>query len=248
MDTPHCSGTGLSRRDAFKTLFAGAALLGLTAWTPRLLAADLAEGSALLTLPKLPYAFDALEPHIDARTTEIHYTKHHQAYINAANKVLTEHPDLRKGTPEEIISHLDRAPEAVRTTLRNQLGGHVNHSLFWLLLSPTGGGEPGGKLAEGLKETFGGFDGFKEKFTAAALSRFGSGWAWLVVNSGKLEIISTGNQDSPLMEGKWPVLGLDVWEHAYYLKYQNRRADYVKAFWNVANWRQAEENFTRATA
>lgn len=249
METPPSSGTGISRRDAFRTLLAGAALLGLNAWSPRLFAAEAgAEGGAVLALPKLPYAYDALEPHIDARTMEIHHTKHHQAYINAANKVLADHPELRTTSSEDLIAHLDRTPEAVRTTLRNQLGGHINHSLFWLLLSPTGGGEPGGKLADGIKEAFGGLDGFKEKFTAAAMGRFGSGWAWLVLNHGKLEILSTANQDSPLMEGKLPVLGLDVWEHAYYLKYQNRRADYVKAFWNVANWRQAEENYTRASA
>jgi Fe-Mn family superoxide dismutase len=248
MNTSPFPETGFSRRDAFKTLFAGVALLGLNAWTPRLFAADTATEGSALTLPKLPYAFDALEPHIDARTMEIHYTKHHQAYINAANKVLTEHPELRASSPEELIAHLDRAPEAVRTTLRNQLGGHVNHSMFWLWLSPTGGGEPSGKLADGIKTAFGTLDGFKEKFSAAALSRFGSGWAWLALNNGKLEIQSTPNQDSPLSDGKLPVLGLDVWEHAYYLKYQNRRADYVKAFWNVVNWSRAEENFTRASA
>lgn len=239
----------ITRRDAFKTLFAGAALLGVNIWTPRLLAAAGAmSGTPALTLPKLPYAYDALEPHIDARTMEIHYTKHHQAYISAANKVLGEHPDLLSGTPEELISHLDRAPESIRTTLRNQLGGHVNHSMFWTLLNPAGGSSPTGKSADAITQTFGGIDGFKDKFSASAMGRFGSGWAWLVFNGGKLEITSTANQDSPLIEGKLPILGLDVWEHAYYLNYQNRRADYVKAFWNVVNWRQVEENFTRATA
>lgn len=255
MDQNAPAGAAVTRRDAFKTLFAGAALLGLNLWAPRVLAADSttsttsAGGAGPLTLPKLPYAYDALEPHIDARTMEIHYTKNHQAYINAANKVFADHPELLKGSsPEELIAHLDRAPESVRTTLRNQLGGHVNHSLFWTLLSPQGGGEPTGKLGDAVKTTFGSYSGFQEKFTAAAMSRFGSGWAWLVAKDGQLEVVSTANQDSPLSSGQTPILGLDVWEHAYYLKYQNRRADYVKAFWNVANWRQAEENYGRVSA
>ena len=246
MDNPVPS-SALTRRDAFKTLFAGAAVLGLNLWAPRLLAADAVDPkNAELVLPKLPYAFDALEPHIDAETMKIHYSKHHQAYLNAANKVFAEHPELRATSPQELIAHLDKAPDAVRTTLRNQLGGHVNHSLFWTLLSPTGGGEPSGKLGDTIKASFGSFSGFQEKFATAAMTRFGSGWAWLLSDGGKLAVTSTANQDSPLSEGKVPVLGLDVWEHAYYLKYQNRRADYVKAFWNVANWKQAEENFERS--
>lgn len=248
MQNSHVSAA-VTRRDAFKTLFAGATLLGLNLWTPRVLAAA---GDPVtppkLVLPKLPYEYSALEPHIDAQTMEIHHTKHHQAYINAANKVFAEHPELLAGLPEDLVAHLNRAPEAVRTTLRNQLGGHVNHSFFWTLLSPGGGGGPGGKMADAVSQNFGTFDGFKEKFGTAALGRFGSGWVWLVAHEGKLEITSTANQDSPLSEGKIPLLGLDVWEHAYYLKYQNRRADYVKAFWNVVKWAQVEQNFARAIA
>lgn len=246
MDNPPGSIHTLSRRDAFKTLFAGATVLGMGLWSSRLAAADKTDAAAL-ELPKLPYAFDALEPHIDARTMEIHYTKHHQAYINAANKVFSEHADLRASSPDQIIAHLEQAPEAVRTTLRNQLGGHVNHTFFWTILSPKGGGEPSGKLAEEIKTAFGSVDAFKEKFAAAAAGRFGSGWAWLVLQGGKLEVTSTANQDSPLSEGKIPIVGLDVWEHAYYLKYQNRRPDYVKAFWNVVNWSQAQENFAKGS-
>src|SRR5712675_3260139 len=200
-------------------------------------------------LPKLPYPYDALEPHIDARTMEIHYTKHHQAYIDNVNKAIKGKADLEKKSVEDLISDLSAVPEDIRTVVRNNGGGHANHSFFWKVMGPNAGGAPTGKLADDIKSTFGSFDAFKEKFEAAGVGRFGSGWAWLVVNNGKLEIVSTANQDNPIMgkavsgaEGK-PVLGCDVWEHAYYLKYQNRRADYLKAFWNVVNWSEVAKNY-----
>ena len=194
------------------------------------------------TLPPLPYASDALEPHIDKTTMEIHHDKHHGAYVTNVNKALESAPDLQNKSVEELLSNFNSVPEAIKTAVRNNGGGHANHSLFWNLLSPKGGGEPSGEIANVIKSTFGGFDGFKEKFNAAATGRFGSGWAWLVKDgSGKFEITSTANQDSPLMEGKKPILGLDVWEHAYYLKYQNRRPEYITAWWNVVNWDEANK-------
>lgn len=204
-------------------------------------------------LPPLPYPHDALEPHIDARTMEIHHGKHHAAYVANLNKALESAPDLGKKSPEELIANLSAVPENIRGPVRNNGGGHVNHSMFWNLLKANGGATPTGKLADAINQAFGDFDQFKTKFEAAGAGRFGSGWAWLVVNGGKLEIGSTANQDNPLMgkavagiEGK-PVLGLDVWEHAYYLKYQNRRPDYMKAWWNVVNWEQATKNFEAAS-
>jgi Fe-Mn family superoxide dismutase len=188
------------------------------------------------TLPPLPYAYEALQPHIDAETMRIHHNKHHQAYITNANKLLADQPELAKLSPEELLLNLDKAPEAIRVGLRNNVGGHLNHSQFWLMMSPDGGGEPKGELAEAIKKDFGSFEAFKKELTDAALKRFGSGWAWLVENDGKLSIISTPNQDPPLLEGKTALLGIDVWEHAYYLKYQNRRADYIAGWWNVVNW------------
>ncbi|MBM4004937.1 MAG: superoxide dismutase [Planctomycetes bacterium] len=188
-----------------------------------------------LTLPALPYAYNALEPHIDARTMEIHHTKHHQAYINNANNAL-QGTGLESKTAEELISNLAAVPENIRTVIRNNAGGHVNHSLFWTFLAPNAGGQPAGDLAAAIDRDLGGFAKFKEDFTKAATTRFGSGWAWLSVAAGKLIVESTPNQDSPLMEGRTPILGLDVWEHAYYLLYQNRRPDYIGAFWNVVNW------------
>jgi superoxide dismutase, Fe-Mn family len=188
-------------------------------------------------LPPLPYPFDALEPHIDAKTMEIHHDKHHQTYVTNANNALKDHPELAAQPVDELIANLSAVPEAIRTPVRNNAGGHSNHSFFWKILAPNAGGEPKGKLAEAIKSTFGGFEPFKEKFQAAGAGRFGSGWAWLVLDkAGKLAIISTPNQDSPIMDGLLPVFGVDVWEHAYYLKYQNRRPDYLKAVWAVVDW------------
>jgi len=195
-------------------------------------------------LPPLSYPFNALEPHIDAKTMEIHHDKHHQAYITNANNALKDHPDLAAKPVDELIANLSQVPESIRTVVRNNAGGHSNHSFFWKIMAPNAGGAPKGKLAEAITATFGSVDAFKEKFQAAGASRFGSGWAWLVVNKeGKLEITSTPNQDSPIMEGLKPVIGIDVWEHSYYLLYQNKRPDYLKAWWNVVNWDQAEKNF-----
>jgi len=192
------------------------------------------------TLPALPYAYNALEPHFDARTMEIHHGKHHQAYINNANTALagTAFDSL---TVEELLARINDVPAEKKQALINNAGGHANHSLFWTILAPNAGGAPTGQLAADIDATFGSFDAFKEKFAAAGATRFGSGWAWLVVNNGKLEVMSTPNQDSPLMDGKTPILGLDVWEHAYYLNYQNRRPDYIAAFWNLVNWAKVSE-------
>ncbi len=205
-------------------------------------------------LPKLPYAYDALVPHIDAKTMEIHYSKHHQAYITNANKLLADHPDLAALAVNDLIADLSKVPEAIRAGLRNNAGGHSNHSFFWTVLGPGKGGSPKGSLGDAIASAFGSFDKFKEEFAKTAAARFGSGWAWLYVGKdGKLAIGSTANQDSPLMgkavagiEGK-PVIGLDVWEHAYYLHYQNKRPDYVTAWWNVANWDAAQANFAAAS-
>ncbi len=197
-------------------------------------------------LPKLRYAYDALEPHIDARTMEIHHKRHHQAYIGNANGVLENAPDLAAKSVNELIADLDSIPEASRTALRNNAGGHSNHSFFWKILSPDGGGDPVGALAEAIETELGGLDAFKAAFAKAGITRFGSGWAWLSVGGRDLVVHSTANQDSPLMEGAVPVIGLDVWEHAYYLNYQNRRPDYIAAFWNVINWEQAEANYAAA--
>ncbi len=197
-------------------------------------------------LPALPYAFDALEPHIDAQTMEIHHGRHHATYVNNLNAALEGHEALQQKTVEELISDLNSVPESIRTAVRNNGGGHANHTLFWEIMSPNGGGQPTGELANAINETFGSFEKFQEEFTKAALGRFGSGWAWLVVDGGKLAVMSTANQDNPLMEGKTPILGLDVWEHAYYLKYQNRRPDYVKAWWNVVNWDAVNQRYLKA--
>ncbi len=195
-------------------------------------------------LPDLSYGYDALEPHIDARTMEIHHSKHHATYVNKLNAALERHRDLQKKSVEDLISDLDRVPDAIRPAVRNHGGGHANHSLFWQIMSGSGGGEPAGDLAAALTTAFGDFATFKQQFSDAAAARFGSGWAWLVLANGKLAVESTANQDSPLMGGKTPLLGLDVWEHAYYLKYQNRRPDYVKAWWNVVNWEEVTKRFT----
>jgi Fe-Mn family superoxide dismutase len=197
-------------------------------------------------LPQLPYAYDALEPHIDKETMNIHHTKHHNAYVTNLNVALEGNQELLGKTVEEVIANLEAVPEAVRTAVRNNGGGHANHSLFWQVLSPNGGGAPTGELADAITSKFGSFENFKDEFTKAAMTRFGSGWAWLVVSNGQIEVTSTPNQDSPIMEGKTPILGLDVWEHAYYLHYQNRRPDYVQAFWNVVNWEEVSKRFNEA--
>ena len=196
------------------------------------------------TLPPLPYPNNALEPHIDAQTMEIHHDKHHGAYVNNLNAALEKAPELQGKSLDDLLKNLNAVPESIRTAVRNNGGGHWNHSMFWQIMSPKGGGAPGGKLADAIKSSFGSFDAFKEQFNAAGGARFGSGWAWLIKDGGKLSIISTPNQDNPIMDGKpAPILGLDVWEHAYYLKYQNRRPDYMKAWWNVVNWPEVEKRF-----
>jgi len=196
----------------------------------------------MFQLPQLPYAYDALEPHFDAQTMEIHHTKHHAAYTNKLNEAL-EGTEYSSKTIEELLQNLSTLPANIQTAVRNNGGGFYNHNMFWEILSPTGGGLPQGELATKIDAKFGSFDTFKEQFNAAAATRFGSGWAWLVLNNGELEIVSTANQDSPLSEGKTPIMGLDVWEHAYYLHYQNRRPDYINAFWNVINWNKIEEKY-----
>lgn len=198
-------------------------------------------------LPPLPYAEDALEPHIDARTMSIHHDKHHAGYTNNLNKALEGHDDLAGKSIEDLLGDLDSVPEGIRTAVRNNGGGYANHSLFWSIMGPDGGGSPSGALAEAINDAFGSFDAFKEAFSKAAGTRFGSGWAWLYVDGdGNLAVNSTPNQDTPLMDGNTPILGLDVWEHAYYLNYQNRRPDYVAAWWNVVNWDAVAENFAAA--
>ncbi len=199
-------------------------------------------------LPPLPYAFNALEPHIDAMTMEIHHDRHHGTYVTNLNAALDKHPDLYNHSAIELIQMLDKVPEDIRTAVRNNGGGHVNHSMFWMNLAPNAGGEPKGALAAAINSAFGGFAQFKEAFAKAATGRFGSGWAWLIAEpDGKLSITSTPNQDSPLMEGKHPILGLDVWEHAYYLKYQNKRPAYIEAFWNVVNWVDVSQRYAKIT-
>ncbi|HEX5351770.1 MAG TPA: superoxide dismutase [Trichococcus sp.] len=198
------------------------------------------------TLPALPYAYDALTPYIDEETMHLHHEKHHNAYITNVNAALEKHPELAEKTIEELLADLNSVPEDIRTAVRNNGGGHANHSLFWTVLAPNAGGEPTGAVKDGIEEAFGSFDAMKEKFAAAAVGRFGSGWAWLVVSDGKLEITSTPNQDSPISEGKTPILGLDVWEHAYYLKYKNVRPEYIKAFWNLVNWDEVNNRLAAA--
>jgi Fe-Mn family superoxide dismutase len=188
------------------------------------------------TLSPLPYAADALEPHIDKQTMEIHHGKHHQAYVNNLNAALEKHPDLQSKSAEDLIKHLSAVPEDIRTAVRNNGGGHVNHTMFWQIMAPHAGGAPTGAIADAINSSFGSFDSFKEQFAKAGVGRFGSGWAWVIDTGGKLAIESTPNQDNPMMDGKKPVFGIDVWEHAYYLKYQNRRPDYIGAWWNVVNW------------
>ena len=198
------------------------------------------------TLPPLPYDFAALEPHIDARTMEIHHGKHHQTYVNNLNAAIEKAPELAKKSLDDLLRNVSTLPEAVRTPIRNNGGGHWNHSMFWQIMAPKAGGEPGGKLGQAITSTFGDFAKFREQFSAAGVGRFGSGWAWLINTGGKLSITSTPNQDNPLMEGQKAIMGLDVWEHAYYLKYQNRRPDYIQAWWNVVNWKEIEKRYAAA--
>jgi Fe-Mn family superoxide dismutase len=198
------------------------------------------------TLPDLPYAFDALEPHIDAKTMEIHHGKHHAAYVNNVNNALANHADLAGKGIDDLMRDLSKVPEAIRTAVRNNGGGHANHSMFWKLMKKGGGGAPKGELAAAIDKKFGGFDKFQEQFTNAGMTRFGSGWAWLSVSGKELQLTSSANQDTPLSDGATPVLGLDVWEHAYYLNYQNRRPDYIKAWWNVVDWDAVAANYAAA--
>jgi Fe-Mn family superoxide dismutase len=196
-------------------------------------------------LPPLPYDFSALEPHIDTQTMQIHHGKHHQAYVNNLNTALEKHAALQGKSAEELVRNLASVPEDIRTAVRNNGGGHVNHTMFWKMMAPNAGGAPTGAVAEAIKSSFGGFDAFKEQFAKAGVGRFGSGWAWLIDKDGKLSIESTANQDNPISEGKKPILGVDVWEHAYYLKYQNRRPDYINAWWSVVNWAEVNRLFGR---
>ena len=200
------------------------------------------------TLPALPYDFGALEPHIDTQTMQIHHGKHHQTYVTNLNTALDKHSELHNKTLDDLIRGVGSVPEDIRMAVRNNGGGHWNHSLFWKLMAPNAGGQPSGDVGNGINSAFGSFDKFKEQFNAAATGRFGSGWAWLIDNGGKLEITSTPNQDNPLMDGKKAILGVDVWEHAYYLKYQNRRADYLNAWWNVVNWSEVNRLLKAETA
>lgn len=247
----------MSRREALKTLGLGAALVALARGDLRAAggaAEEARAGGAARTLtqpfalPPLGYAYDALEPHLDARTMEIHYTKHHQGYVNNANKALEGQPEWQRKTAAEILRELPAAPAGIRTALRNNVGGHANHTLFWRAIAPGGAREPGGSVRTAIEKGFGSVAAFRAAFDEAAMKRFGSGWAWLGVENGKVAVRSTANQDSPISEGVVPILGLDVWEHAYYLHHQNRRADYVRAFWNVVNWDAVQANFDAARA
>jgi superoxide dismutase, Fe-Mn family len=197
------------------------------------------------TLPALPYAADALEPHIDKQTMEIHHGKHHNAYVTNLNAALEKAPELQSKTVDDLLKNINTVPEAIRTAVRNNGGGHANHTMFWEIMGPGGGGAPTGAIADAINSTFGGFDKLKEELKKAAVGRFGSGWAWLIASGGKLLIESTPNQDSPVMEGKKIVMGIDIWEHAYYLKYQNRRPDYVDAWWNVVNWAEVNKRLAK---
>lgn len=198
------------------------------------------------TLPPLPYAYDALEPHIDARTMEIHHTKHHAAYVAKLNEAIAKHPESQGKSIEDILRNIESLPESIRNVVRNNGGGHANHTLFWEIMGPNGGGEPTGSVGEAIRSAFGDFAAFRDKVAASAVGRFGSGWVWLVKGGNGVELLDLPNQDSPLMQGKTPVLGLDVWEHAYYLNYQNRRPDYVTAWWNVVNWDAVEKRLQAA--
>jgi Fe-Mn family superoxide dismutase len=244
----------MSRRQLLQWAGAGAATLLVAGSSTALSATETKEdkGGYPFELPKLPYAFDALEPHIDAKTMEIHHDRHHKAYVDNLNTALKGHENLQKMSLESLLSHLRMVPMEIRTAVRNNGGGHLNHSMFWQMMSKDGGGEPKGELGKAIDKAFASFAKFQEAFTKAAMTRFGSGWAWLSVQKGDLKIVSSPNQDTPVMgQGaalaeSSPVLGIDVWEHAYYLKYQNKRADYVKAWWNVINWKDVAERYAAA--
>jgi len=234
----------MTRREALKTT---ALVAAATSLNPTGVALGQATGSGPYVLPPLPYAFDALEPHIDARTMEIHHDKHHAAYVTNLNKAVAEFPDLGKKPVEDLLKDLNAVPEKIRMAVRNQGGGHYNHTLFWQMMKK-GGGEPKGELAKAIERSFGGYSGFKDKFTEAATKTFGSGWAWLIMDGKDVKIESAPNQDTPLSSGKQPLLGIDVWEHAYYLKYQNRRPEYIAAWFNVINWDFAAERYSKTAA
>ena len=240
--------TMMTRRHALQAAALTATTLAVAAKLSPLLAQPAAPAGPF-KLPPLPYAFDALEPHIDARTMEIHHDKHHQAYITNLNKAVTDQPELAKKSVDDLVRGLATVPEAIRKAVQNHGGGHANHSLFWLCLTKNGGGQPKGAVAQAIDKSFGSFDKFKQKFTEAATKQFGSGWAWLSLDAGKkLVVESTANQDSPLAAGKTPLLGLDVWEHAYYLKYQNQRTEYIAAFYHVINWDFVAERYETFSA
>ena len=240
-----------SRREAVKTLVTltgGSLIAGIAGacrpqHTPEVGPTNTLETNMAFSLPPLPYDFAALEPHIDAQTMQIHHGKHHQAYVNNLNAAIEKTPELANKSLDDLMRGIDSVPESVRTAVRNNGGGHWNHSLFWQVMAPNAGGEPTGKVGDAIRSAFGDFAKFREQFAAAGTGRFGSGWAWLVNDGGKLSITSTPNQDNPLMEGKKGILGLDVWEHAYYLKYQNRRPDYITAWWNVVNWGEVAKRY-----
>ena len=220
-----------------------------TSWANSLAQAAPTPSPQPYTLPPLPYAFDALEPHIDARTMQLHHDQHHAAYVKNLNAAVAKYPDLSRLSPIALLQNLNQVPESIRTTVRNNAGGHVNHSMFWEIMSPSKGGAPTGAIAAAIQQSFGNFETFKQQFNEAGGKRFGSGWVWLVrTRSGKLEITSTANQDSPLIEDRYPVMGNDLWEHAYYLMYQNRRAEYLTAWWNVVNWDAVNQRYAKATA
>lgn len=236
----------ISRRQAIQSTGTGAAALAIATVSSNSRAATQAQPTPTFTLPKLPYAYDALAPHIDERTMRIHHTLHHQAYITNLNAALQGQAELQKQTIEQILRNVQKAPQNIRQRIINNGGGHYNHSLFWEMMAPKAGGAPGGALGKAIASTFTSFDNFKNTFKQAGLDRFGSGWAWLVMNNNRLEIVSSANQDCPIMDGKTVLLGIDVWEHAYYLNYQNRRAAYVDAWWNVVNWPFVAQRFERA--
>jgi Fe-Mn family superoxide dismutase len=233
-----------TRRQFLQSGSAGAVALALSSLALR--ANEQQEQKAGFFLPKLTYGYDALEPHIDAETMKIHHDFHHKAYVDNLNKALAGHPDLLKMRIGQLLRDIDKVPQDIRQAVINNGGGHANHTMFWQIMGPKGGGKPSGDLASAIDNAFGSFDKFQEKLSTLAITRFGSGWAWLVLSNGKLEALSTANQDNPLMKGQFPIMGIDVWEHAYYLKYRNKRPDYVKAWWNVVNWETVAQRYASA--